>query len=172
VARRVPRDGLKSAGFDFSFFLLVMPSASPVLNNLLACTFYGTIAPYKVQDECRGWALAQHLLPLWSRWVDRRPAASKNPADFLPPAPGQRTSAGVAERVAGSRAARHRKRSFASAMAVAGRDAPVPAIRKWLVGGTDRPSVETDGVRAALPSRRAPRRAPRVYKENAHDARG
>src|SRR6267143_1489769 len=146
MPRRVPRGGLKSAGFDFSFFLLVVPSASPVLDNLLACTFRGTIAPYKVQD-------------------DRRPAASKNPADFLPPAPGQRTRAGVAERFAGSRAARHRKRSFASAMAVAGRDAAVPAIRKWLVGGTDRPSVETDGARAALPSRRAPRRAPRVYKE-------
>ena len=132
MTRRVPRGGLKSAGFDFSFFLLVVPSASPVLDNLLACTFRGTIAPYKVQD-------------------DRRPAASKNPADFLPPAPGQRTRAGVAERVAGSRAARHRKRSFASAMAVAGRDALCRPLGNGLwEARTDLPSKRTARVLLCL----------------------
>src|SRR6266478_5087898 len=128
---------------------MMISSASPVQNNLHACTFCGTLAPYKVQD-------------------DRRPAGPKNPADFLPPAPRQRTRARLAERVAGSRAARDRKRSFACAMAVASRDAPVPAIGKGLVGGTDRPSDETDRACAALPSRRAPRRPARIHKENTH----
>jgi predicted XRE-type DNA-binding protein len=39
------------------------------------------------------------------------------------------------------------------------------------VGGSDGPSNETDGARAALPSQRAPDRAARFYQKDAHDAR-
>jgi antitoxin HicB len=55
-------------------------------------------------------------------------------------------------------------------MEVAGRDAAVPAIGKWVVGSSHRPSDETDGTGFALCLQRVPGRAARIYQENAHDA--
>src|SRR2546425_7855276 len=81
-----------------------------------------------------------------------------------------RSRAGVAEGIAGSRAARHRKRPIARAMAMARRNAPLPAAGKRFVGGPHGPADETDGACAALPSPGAPRRAARLYQENAQDA--
>jgi hypothetical protein len=52
-------------------------------------------------------------------------------------------------------------------MAVAGRDAAVPPVGKWSVGGPNGPADETDGTGAALPLPRAPGRVARVHQENA-----
>ena len=56
------------------------------------------------------------------------------------------------------------------AMAVAGRDAAVPPVGKWAVGGPNGPADETDGTGAALPLPRAPGRVARVHQENASHA--
>ncbi len=50
-------------------------------------------------------------------------------------------------------------------MAMAGRDAALPAIGKRVVGGPDGPADAADGARTALPLPRAPRRAARVIKK-------
>jgi len=101
-----------------------------------------------------------------------RPTAAENSTDFLPPAAGKRAGAGVAEGIAGSRAARHRERPVACAMAMAGRDAALPALGKRVVGGTHGPADAADGARTTLPFPGAPGRAARVYQENARDAGG
>src|ERR1700733_10711254 len=95
--------------------------------------------------------------------------AAQNPTHFLPLAAGKRACAGVAQGVTGSGAPSHREGPITGAVAVAGRDAAVPSFGRRLVGGPDRPADQADSARVALFLPRAPRRAARVYQENARD---
>jgi hypothetical protein len=56
-------------------------------------------------------------------------------------------------------------------MAVAGRDASVPAIAERVVGDSDRAADEADGADTALRLPGAPRRGARIYQEEARDVR-
>ena len=72
--------------------------------------------------------------------------------------------------IAGNGAARHWEGPLAGAVALAGWNAALPAAGRRFVGGPDRPANKADRARAALPLRRAPGGAARVYQENAHHA--
>jgi hypothetical protein len=76
----------------------------------------------------------------------------------------------LAETVAETGAPRYRKRSVASAVAVAGGHADVPPAGERFMGDPDEPADEMDGARAALFLSRAPRRAAWIYQENPRDA--
>src|SRR3990172_855526 len=91
-----------------------------------------------------------HLVSLHYSWYmyyarcsdDRGLTATKNPTGLFPHGGGQRAGARVAERIAGSRAPRHRERPVAGAVAVAGGDAAVPGVGKRTVGNPYRPADE------------------------------
>ncbi len=117
-----------------------------------------------------GWLHILRYNALYKVQDGRKPTATQNPAGLLSLAAGKRARAGVAEGIAGSRASSHRERSVARAMAVARRDAAVPAVGERSVGDPDGPADEADGPRPALLLRRAPRRAARIYQENAYGA--
>jgi plasmid maintenance system antidote protein VapI len=55
-------------------------------------------------------------------------------------------------------------------MALAGWNAAVPAIRKWVVGGSNGFADTTDVTRVALPLSRSSRCASRIHQKDAHDA--
>src|SRR5437667_12599603 len=100
----------------------------------------------------------------------RRSALAENPANLFPHFGGKRACTGVAEGIARSGTPGHRQGSVAGAMAVAGRDAPVPAVGQRAVGSPDGLADQADGARAGLGLLRTPRGAAWVHQENAHDA--
>src|SRR5207247_632722 len=102
-------------------------------------------------------------------------ARTGNSIPSLTPAPCSATKltrawAGVDEGIARGGTPGHRQGSVAGAMAVAGRDAPVPAVGQRAVGSPDGLADQADGARAGLGLLRTPRGAAWVHQENAHDA--
>ena len=76
--------------------------------------------------------------------------AAESPADFFPNGVWKGTGEGMAERIAGRRASGDWARSASGAMAVAGWNAAVPAIRGRIVGNPNRSADKANGSRSDL----------------------
>src|ERR1017187_996008 len=96
--------------------------------------------------------------------------AAESPADLLPVGKGNGTGTGMAEGIAGRRPSGCRERSVAGAMALASRNASMPADGQRALGNPHRSADKTRGARDAVPVSRTFGGAARFRQENAGNA--
>ena len=103
--------------------------------------------------------------------MTEEPPPQKVPLIFFRSGKGTEPVREVAEGTARSRTSRRRERPFEGAMALASRNASVPADGQWSLGNPHRFADEAHGARNVVPVPRALGGTARLHQEDAGNAR-